>query len=255
MRVDLTGATSLAGTNKTVVQTNEVCATVFLCYNLILLSTHAIYFVFPYQINFIRLSMAPASVQYAYRMNGGEGRWTDIGERNTVYFTNLLPGHYLLEVRATNLSNRWSPNVTRLEIEVLPAWWASFPAKVVYGLVILALIGSVLYWWRNKTRQEMAYNMRLFEDQKEKELYQAKIEFFFHIAHEIRTPLTLIKNPLERVLQDKGLPGKEEESLRLMDKNVSRLLSLVNQLLDFRRTEIEGYRLNFVRTNLMELLK
>ena len=106
------------------VQTKQVCATVFLCYNLILLSIHAIYFVFPYQINFIRLSMAPASVQYAYRMNGGEGRWTDIGERNTVYFTNLLPGHYLLEVRATNLSNRWSPNVTRLEIEVLPAWWA-----------------------------------------------------------------------------------------------------------------------------------
>lgn len=209
-----------------------------------------------FNISFSTLSfMAPASVQYAYRMNGGEGRWTDIGERNTVYFTNLLPGHYLLEVRATNLSNRWSPTVTRLEIEVLPAWWASFPAKVVYGLVILALIGSVLYWWRNKTRQEMAYNMRLFEDQKEKELYQAKIEFFIHIAHEIRTPLTLIKNPLERVLQDKGLPGKVEESLRLMDKNVSRLLSLVNQLLDFRRTEIEGYRLNFVRTNLMELLK
>ena len=125
MRVDLTGATSLEGTNKTVVQTKQVCATVFLCYNLILLSIHAIYFVFPYQINFIRLSMAPASVQYAYRMNGGEVRWTDIGERNPVYFTNLLPGHYLLEVRATNLSNRWSPNVTRLEIEVLPAWWAT----------------------------------------------------------------------------------------------------------------------------------
>ncbi len=209
-----------------------------------------------FSLSFSTLSfMAPASVQYAYRLEGSDPKWIDIDERNVVYFTNLLPGNYLFEVKATNLSNRWSPLVTQLEIEVLPAWWASFPAKVVYALVVLALVGSALYWWRNKTRQEMAYNMRLFEDQKEKELYQAKIEFFINIAHEIRTPLTLIKNPLERVLQDGHLPDKVEESLRLMDKNVSRLLSLVNQLLDFRRTEIEGFRLNFVRTNLVELLQ
>ncbi len=209
-----------------------------------------------FSISFSTLSfMAPASVQYAYRMSGSDAKWTNIDERNTVYFTNLLPGNYLFEVKATNLSNRWSPAVTRLEIEVLPAWWSSTLARIVYICLALGLVIFILYWWRNKTRQEMAYNMRLFEDQKEKELYQAKIEFFINIAHEIRTPLTLIKNPLERILQDGKLSGKVEESLRLMDKNVSRLLSLVNQLLDFRRTEIEGYRLNFVRTNLMELMK
>lgn len=96
--------------------------------------------------------------------------------------------------------------------------------------------------------------MQLFEDQKEKELYQAKIDFFINIAHEIRTPLTLIKNPLERLLKSDKIGEKENKSLTLMDKNVSRLLSLVNQLLDFRKTEIEGYRLSFVRTEVVSLL-
>lgn len=100
----------------------------------------------------------------------------------------------------------------------------------------------------------MAYHMQLFEDQKEKELYQAKIDFFINIAHEIRTPLTLIKNPLERLLKSENISEKENNSLILMDKNVSRLLSLVNQLLDFRKTEIEGYRLSFVRTEIVTLL-
>lgn len=100
----------------------------------------------------------------------------------------------------------------------------------------------------------MAYNMQMFESKKEKELYQAKIDFFINIAHEIRTPLTLIKNPLERLLKSDKIAEKENNSLLLMDKNVSRLLSLVNQLLDFRKTEIEGYRLNFVRTEVVSLL-
>ena len=100
----------------------------------------------------------------------------------------------------------------------------------------------------------MAYNMQMFESKKEKELYQAKIDFFINIAHEIRTPLTLIKNPLERLLKSDKIGEKENNSLTLMDKNVSRLLLLVNQLLDFRKTEIEGYRLNFVRTEVVSLL-
>ncbi len=198
---------------------------------------------------------APKSIQYAYRLKGSDPKWIEIGERNTVYFTNLLPGEYLLEVKATNLSNRWSNTITKLKIEIRPAWWQSIPAKTLYVLLSISLLLFIFYWWKKKTKQEMAYNMQLFEDQKEKELYQAKIDFFINIAHEIRTPLTLIKNPLERILKSENIHGKDEESLKLMDKNVSRLLSLINQLLDFRRTEIEGFQLNFVRANIIEILK
>lgn len=208
-----------------------------------------------FSINFSALNfIAPGSIQYAYRMGNMEKEWIPIGERNTVYFTELHPGDYIFEVRAANLANNWSETPTRLYITVLPPWWASQTAYCIYMLIILAIVTGLLYSWRRKTKRTMAYNMQLFEDQKEKELYQAKIDFFINIAHEIRTPLTLIKSPLERLLKSSNIGEKENNSLLLMDKNVSRLLSLVNQLLDFRKTEIEGYRLSFVRTEIVTLL-
>lgn len=208
-----------------------------------------------FSINFSALNfIAPGSIQYTYRMGNTDKEWIPIGNRNTVYFTELQPGDYVFEVRATNLSNNWSETPTRLHITVLPPWWASPLAKFAYAASILSILAFILYTWRKRTKTTMAYNMRLFEDRKEKELYQAKINFFINIAHEIRTPLTLIKNPLERLLKSDRIEGKEKTSLTLMDKNVSRLLLLVNQLLDFRKTEIEGYKLNFVRTEIVSLL-
>lgn len=208
-----------------------------------------------FNINFSALNfIAPASIQYAYRMVNLDRDWISLGERNIVYFTELHPGDYTFEVKAANLSNNWGEEVTRLHITVLPPWWASNLAYTIYAVLILLAIVSLLLFWRLKTKRDMAYSMQLFESKKEKELYQAKIDFFINIAHEIRTPLTLIKNPLERLLRSDKIGEKENNSLLLMDKNVSRLLSLVNQLLDFRKTEIEGYRLNFVRTEVVSLL-
>ena len=180
--------------------------------------------------------------------------WISLGERNIVYFTDLHPGSYTFEVKAANLANSWGDDITRLHITVLPPWWTSTTAYVIYAFFFLVMIVYLIFSWQKKERRNMAYNMQIFESKKEKELYQAKIDFFINIAHEIRTPLTLIKNPLERLLKSDKIGEKENNSLILMDKNVSRLLSLVNQLLDFRKTEIEGYRLNFVHTEVVSLL-
>lgn len=208
-----------------------------------------------FNINFSSLNfIAPASIQYAYRMVNLDRDWISLGERNIVYFTELHPGDYTFEVRAANLSNNWGEEVTRLHITVLPPWWTSTTAYIIYTVIILAAGICLIFYWRRKNRRTMAYNMQLFENKKEKELYQAKIDFFINIAHEIRTPLTLIKSPLERLLRSDKIGEKENNSLTLMDKNVSRLLSLVNQLLDFRKTETEGYSLNFVRTEVVSLL-
>lgn len=209
-----------------------------------------------FSINFSALHfIAPNSIQYAYRMGNMEKDWISIGERNTVYFTELHPGDYIFEVKAANLSNEWSKTSALLYITVLPPWWKSHTAYFIYAILFLMILSSILIFWRKRAKRTMAYNMRLFEDQKEKELYQAKINFFINIAHEIRTPLTLIKNPLERLLKSENIGEKENNSLVLMDKNVSRLLSLVSQLLDFRKTEIKGYRLNFIRTEIISLIR
>jgi signal transduction histidine kinase len=95
----------------------------------------------------------------------------------------------------------------------------------------------------------------MLESAKEKEIFQAKIEFFTNVAHEIRTPLTLIKGPLEKVIKKAQDMPELNNSLKIMDKNTNRLIHLTNQLLDFRQTEIKGFSLNFVKANISELLE
>lgn len=97
--------------------------------------------------------------------------------------------------------------------------------------------------------------MEQLEIAKEKELYEAKMEFFTNVAHEIKTPLTLIKGPLEKVVKKAGGIPEIKDSLRIMEKNTSRLVDLTNQLLDFRQTEIKGFSLNFTKQNISELIE
>ena len=97
--------------------------------------------------------------------------------------------------------------------------------------------------------------MEKFEREKERELYLSKINFFTNVAHEIRTPLTLIKSPLENVLLFKGIPNEVREDLKTMDLNANRLLELVNQLLDFRKTESQGFQLTFMECDVVAILK
>lgn len=97
--------------------------------------------------------------------------------------------------------------------------------------------------------------MEKFEREKERELYTAKIDFFTNVAHEIRTPLTLIKSPLENVLVSPNVSADIRDDLEIMNLNTTRLLDLVNQLLDFRKTETCGFQLNFVECNISDILQ
>jgi DNA-binding response OmpR family regulator/nitrogen-specific signal transduction histidine kinase len=106
-----------------------------------------------------------------------------------------------------------------------------------------------------RNRRKVEEKITLLEYEKEKELHQAKINFFINIAHEIRTPLTLITGPLEKVMNKCTLPDNALNYLSIMDKNAKRLLQLVDQLLDFRNTELQGYRLNFGKKNVVSVLQ
>src|SRR6185369_9587503 len=95
----------------------------------------------------------------------------------------------------------------------------------------------------------------LFEREKEREIYNAKIEFFTNVAHEIRTPLTLIKMPLDKLLSRQTLDSETEESLNIMKKSTNRLIALTNQLLDFRKAEENKFSLTFTKADINEMLE
>lgn len=179
---------------------------------------------------------------YAYMLEGFEDEW-NYTFSNSATYTNLPTGKYTFLVKAANGDGYWNEVPTRLGIEVLPPWWKTWFAYTAYLLLISALIyGIVRFLWLRKSVQ------------KENELYQSKLDFFTNISHEIRTHLSLITNPLEKMAQSNDLAPTDVRYLSYARNNSNRLLQLVNELLDFRKIESQGLQLHVSEQNLVAVL-
>ena len=209
-----------------------------------------------FSIDFASFSYtAPEMSEYAYKMEGLDKDWTYLKTNRKAYFTELSAGTYTFKVKAANSSRVWNEHETILTVEILPPWWASRLAWFFYAIALLLFA----YWlsrnYHNRIEEKNRRKIEQLEIVKEKEIFQAKIEFFTNVAHEIRTPLTLIKGPLEKVMRKAGSLLEIKDSLHIMERNTNRLIDLSNQLLDFRQTEIKGFSLNFVSASITELLE
>jgi ligand-binding sensor domain-containing protein/signal transduction histidine kinase/DNA-binding response OmpR family regulator len=206
--------------------------------------------------DFVALSFtAPKANRYAYKMEGLDREWNYITTNRTVSYAKLPPGRYTFRVKGSNNDERWNEEGASIEIEIMPPWWKSTVAKLLYALSALLLCYYLLNRYKKQTERKQAERQRLFESEKEKELYSAKVEFFTHIAHEIRTPVTLINGPLEAILEMDIRDAELKKSLRIMSKNTTDLLGLVNQLLDFRKVDSHKFRLNRSNGSLSGALK
>jgi ligand-binding sensor domain-containing protein/signal transduction histidine kinase len=187
--------------------------------------------------------ISPEMITYQYKLEGLDKEWTTINTNRKVYFTNLSPGKYVFKIKAS-INDFWSDkNEKELTIIITPPIWATAWAYLIYvliGILILSLIVS-------------NYHKRQHE-KKEKEIYESKIDFFINVAHEIRTPLTLIKGPVENILEKKENMPEIKEDLICLDRNTNRLMNLVSQILDFRQTEIKSFILDFRKVNINEIL-
>ena len=131
---------------------------------------------------------------------------------------------------------------------------ASLWAYLLYAVVAVSIIFIILRNYYSALREKNQRKIKILEIEKEREIYGAKIEFFTNVTHEIRTPLTLIKLPVEKLLKSETTDPVLLENLHMIDKNTNRLIQLTDQLLDFRKAEANNYSLNFVRTDINELL-
>ncbi|RFZ84826.1 histidine kinase [Mucilaginibacter terrenus] len=209
-----------------------------------------------FSIDFAALSYtSPQTAGYAYKMAGLDKDWVYLSTNRKVYFTRLSTGTYHFKVKATNSSGLWSQYNASLTIIIDPPYWASIYAWLIYGVLIASGIYILVRNYHRAVNEKNRRKIDLLENEKEKELYHAKITFFTHIAHEIRTPLTLIKGPMEKVMHKVALFPDVKKNLTIMERNIDRLLTLTNQLLDFRKTETHGFSLNFVKTDITEFIK
>ncbi|HUC80076.1 MAG TPA: two-component regulator propeller domain-containing protein [Flavisolibacter sp.] len=209
-----------------------------------------------FSIDFAALSYtAPQMNTYAYKMEGIDTKWNTLEKNRKVYFTNLAPGKYTFKLKAANGSGVWNENETTFTIVILPPWWQSSAAYTIYSLLVLGLAIFAFRSYHLRMKRKSQERLELLHFEKEKELYEAKMKFFTNIAHEIRTPLTLIKGPLERVINLAAeIPGVKN-SLAIMERNTNRLIELTNQLLDYRQTEAGGFTLSFTEENISQLLQ
>lgn len=204
-----------------------------------------------FTISSVSLSyFTPEKNQYAYMLEGNDSKWNYVGNNRDVTYANLPPGKYTFKVKASNNEGIWNEAGAQVEIQILPPWWWSVYAKISY-LVLIALFVYALvsyYWDKNKKKQ--TYQLDMFKTEQEKLAYKSKIDFFTNIAHEIRTPVSLIKAPLEEVISSGEGSNATRQNLSIIEKNCDRLCVLINQLLDFRKIDSTEYILSPERINL-----
>lgn len=192
---------------------------------------------------------------YAYKMEGFDQDWTVLNQNQRINYSYLPPGNYKLRVKSANIFGEWSNREGQLNITILPPFWKTGWAYLIYLLFAVLIIFLIAKASKNKIIKRQQEAFKKLENETQKEVYQSKIEFFTNITHEIRTPLTLIKGPLESILKrNDAYPDDIKESLWIMNKNANRLIDLSNELLDFRKTEKKGFTLNFTRNEIGQLI-
>ncbi|MGJ1481273.1 hybrid sensor histidine kinase/response regulator transcription factor [Sphingobacterium multivorum] len=199
--------------------------------------------------------VSPKSNPYRYIMEGYDKGWTDITGNQKIYYNKLPPGTYTFKFRGANNNSVWNPTEKKLLIIVSPPWWQSSWAYLLYFVSFGTIILLVLRYYFLLIKANNAQKMDSYERKKEQEIYNLKLEFFTNLAHEIRTPLTLIKMPLEKIInQQKFTDSDTAKDLALIEKNTARLIRLTNQLLDFRKAETNNMSLIFTKTDINTLL-
>ncbi len=184
-----------------------------------------------FSIEFAALDMVdPQNVLYAYKLEGFDNDWNYVQKQRIATYTNLPKGKYVFKVKSTNSEGVWVNNERDLPIRVLPSFWETPWAYLIYILLFIGLTLTIVYILI--TIYHLKANVKL-----EKELSEMKLRFFTDVSHEIRTPLTLITAPVEHLMTDKNTPEPIKKQLKVISQNSGRLLRLVNQILDYRKIQ------------------
>ena len=193
--------------------------------------------------------------QYAYYLEGFESDWSYVGNRNFATYTNLNPGTYYFHVKTSLGNNQWDNNYNTLKIVVAPPFWLSAWGFLMYFVLVILFVWIFAMVARKIKRSKLQVEIERRERVYITEVSNFKLEFFTNISHELRTPLTLIIGPLSRMLEEEKLTPGLSKKMKGIKNNAVRLLSLINQLLDFRKIEMGKETLIVSHQNIGNLME
>lgn len=178
---------------------------------------------------------APNQNKYRYRLAGIDKDWIESGIRRTATYLHLPAGNYTFKVQGSNSQGVWSSHIAELKIKVLPPWWRTWWAYVIYALLVAAAIRAYLRFNINKAKLQSQLSFEQLEAKRVKELDAVKTQLYTNITHEFRTPLTVILGMAQQIIEK---PAEQFETrMDMIVRNGQNLLSLVNQLLDLSKLE------------------
>jgi signal transduction histidine kinase/AraC-like DNA-binding protein/streptogramin lyase len=210
-----------------------------------------------FSLEFVSLNnLNPEETQYAYKLEGFDPDWVyTSSDRRYVTYTNLGQGTYNFMVKASNCDGVWNQEPATLVIHVLPPWWSTIYALVLFSVLFVLL----LYTFRRLIlmRSSLIHEARLEQLRREKaeELYNMKMQFFTDISHEFRTPLSLILAPLQKILTSFKNDPKLSRQIELIRKNADRLLRLIDQIVDLRKIDLNKMKLTLGKGDLVQYLR
>lgn len=186
-------------------------------------------------------------IKYTYRLDNYDREWSALSSLNFAAYKNLDPGHYTLRVKACNGQGVWAEKEAVLQVVIVPPFWRTGWAFILYVLVSAVALYVAFRLVRN-------FNVLRNRIQVEKQLTEYKLVFFTNISHEFRTPLTLIQGALEKVQRMEKVPKEMNYSLKVMEKSTQRMLRLINQLLEFRKMQNNKLALSLEETDVVAFL-
>jgi len=207
---------------------------------------------------------SPMHNHYAYKLEGFDEEWNYVRKNRVANYTNISPGEYVFKVKADN-NDKFSNNVvTTIKIVVSPPFWRSAFAYIVYVALFALLLLGIRQRGINNLKQQFAREQeelrveQLIETERReaarvRELDKEKIQFLTNLSHEFRTPISLIAAPVEKLI-GKKLGTEVNDELGVINRNIRRLLNLVNQLLDFRKMEEHQLKLNLTAANVIQFI-
>lgn len=204
----------------------------------------------PYNMNSLRIIFSVPDysqsrvVEYSYMVEGLDDDWIMAGREHEATLRNLSPGTYIFKVRARLRNQDWNDsNMSVLKIVVTPPIWLTWYAKLFYLLLAGGITYFIIRIYKHRLLLKSSLEMERRKSIDEQQLNNERLRFYTNITHELRTPLTLILGPLEDLAADKQVPEKYKKRIKTIHASALRLLNLINQILEFRKTETQNRRL------------
>lgn len=194
---------------------------------------------------------APEKNQFKYKLEGFDTEWVNSKGLPFAHYTNLSPGKYNFKVIASNNDGYWNENPSVIKFKIEPPFWLTGWAFLFYIFVLLVILVSIQSHFNLRSKQRAALKV-----QKEiEQVNRFKLQFFTNISHEFKTPITLILNPIEEILESIGENLELKPKLKIVERNANTLLRLVNQLMDFRKIEVGETKLGATKADIVSFIR